>query len=138
MDDTARLIVAVLFASFVIERIVAAVAFLTDTPKSPEQGSERKAKIRRFLLTAVLGAVAVGLAHIRILARLNTSISPWIDYPMSWLVLVAGADKIRDLVGGAPGGGGPKPAASAPPIPPIVINITDRDGHTTLHDVKAS
>jgi len=135
MDDTARLIVAVLFASFVIERIVAAMAFLTETPKGPE----RKAKIRRFLLTAVLGAVAVGLAHIRILARLNTAISPWIDYPLSWLVLVAGADKIRDLVGGGGAGGGAKPAAaSAPPIPPIVINITDKDGHTTLHDVKAN
>ena len=134
MDDTARLIVAVLFASFVIERIVAAVAFLTETPKGPE----RTAKIRRFLLTAVLGAVAVGLAHIRILARLNTTISPWIDYPMSWLVLVAGADKIRDLVGGGGAGGAKPAAASAPPIPPIVINITDKDGNTTLHEVKAN
>jgi len=128
MDDTARLLVTVLLASFVIERVVATVAFLTETPKGPE----RNAKIYRFLLTAVLGAIAVWLAHIRILARLNNNISPWVDYPLSWLVLVAGADKIRDLVGGGGGGG----EAAKPELPPIQINITDKDGHLTMDEVQ--
>jgi hypothetical protein len=130
MDDTARLIVTVLLASFVIERVVAAAAFLTETQKGPE----RNAKIYRFLIAAVLGAIAVGVADIRLLARLNNKISPWFDYPLSWLVLVAGADRIRDLVGG--GGGGE--AHAKPELPPIQISITDRDGQTTVHEVKAN
>jgi hypothetical protein len=131
MDDTARLLVTVLLAAFVIERVVATVAFLTETPKGPE----RNATIYRFLLTAVLGAIAVWLAHIRILERLNNSISPWVDYPLSWLVLVAGADKIRDLVGGSGGGA---EASAKPELPPIQINITDKDGKTTVHELKAN
>jgi len=129
MDDTARLLVTVLLASFVIERLVAAVAFLAETPK----GHERNAKIYRFLIAGVLGAVAVWLADIRLLTRLNNKISPWIDYPLSWLVLVAGADRIRDFLGG--GGGGE--AHEKPELPPIQILIAERDGQTTVHEVKA-
>src|SRR5437588_4172649 len=128
MDDTARLLVTVLLAAFVIERVVAGVAFLFETPKD----EAFNAKIYRFLGTAVLGAIAVWLADIRLLARLNNTVSPWIDYPLSWLVLVAGADRIRDFVGG--GGGGAK--AAAPEIPPIQISITDKDGHLTMNEVK--
>jgi hypothetical protein len=133
MDDTARLIVTVLLAAFVIERIGAAAGFLTATPRDVEH----KRKIYSFLLVAVLGAVAVGLAHIRVLARLNNQVSPWVDYPLSWLILVAGADRIRDFVGaGASGGGAAKPPPKSD-VPPIQFIITDRDGQTTVHEVKA-
>lgn len=128
MDDTARLLVTVLLAAFVIERLVAGVAFLFETPKDPAFN----AKIFRFLGTAVLGAIAIWLADIRLLTRLNNNVSPWIDYPLSWLVLVAGADRIRDFVGG--GGGGAKPAK--PDLPPIQINIIDKDGQMTTTEVK--
>jgi hypothetical protein len=134
MDDTARLIVTVLLAAFVIERIGAAVGFLTANPPDPD----RKRKIYSFLFVALLGALAVGLAHIRVLARLNTTVSPWVDYPLSWLILVAGADRIRDFVGAGGGGGAAAPKAPAKSeLPPIQINITDRDGQTTVHEVKA-
>jgi len=129
MDDTARLLVTVLLAAFVIERIVAAVAFFRETPKSPDRGG----KLQLFAVAAVLSALAVWLAHIRILQRLNTEVSPWIDYPLSWLVLVAGADRIRDFLGGG-GGGGAK--AAKPDLPPIQINITDKDGHLTTTEMK--
>src|ERR1043165_5621 len=108
MDDTARLIVTVLLAAFVIERIGAAVGFLPGTPRGPE----RTRKIYNFLLVAALGAIAVWLAHIRVLTRLNNQVSPWIDYPLSWLILVAGADRIRDFVGAGGGGGA---GAAKPP-----------------------
>ncbi|HKS21648.1 MAG TPA: hypothetical protein VJZ76_02530 [Thermoanaerobaculia bacterium] len=133
MDDTARLIVTVLLAAFAIERIGAAVGFLTGTPRGPE----RTRKIYNFLLVAVLGALAVGLAHIRVLERLSTKASPWIDYPLSWLILVAGADRIRDFVGAGGGGSAAPKAPAKSELPPIQINITDRDGQTTLHEVKA-
>ena len=126
MDDTARLLVTVLLAAFVIERVVAGVAFLFETPKD-------KAKIWRFVGTAVLGAIAVWLAHIRLLTRLNNDVSPWIDYPLSWLVLVAGADRIREFVGGGGRGGA---EAAKPELPPIQINITDKDGHLTMNEIK--
>src|SRR2546423_14833513 len=110
MDDTARLLVTVLLAAFVIERVVAGVAFLFETPKD----QAFNAKIYRFLGTAVLGAIAVWLADIRLLARLNNAVSPWIDYPLSWLVLPAGPDRTPALVGG--GGGGAQD--TGPGIPP--------------------
>ena len=124
MDDTARLLVTVLLAAFVIERVVAGVGFLFEKPKD-------QAKIWRFAGTAILGAIAVWLADIRLLTRLNNNVSPWIDYPLSWLVLVAGADRIRDFVGG--GGGGA--AEAKPELPPIQISITDKDGHLTMDKV---
>jgi hypothetical protein len=128
MDDTARLLVTVLLAAFVIERVVAAVAFFLETPKSPDH----KGKLQLFAIAAVLGALAVWLAHIRILERLNNQVSPWIDYPLSWLVLVAGADRLRDFLGGGGGGG----EAEKPDLPPIQINITDKDGHLTTTEMK--
>src|SRR4051812_1478727 len=97
MDATARLAATILLAAFVIERAGAAFAFFADN------WPERKLKIARFAIAAVLGAIAVWLADIRVLDRLNNKGSPWIDYPLSWLILVAGADRIRDFLGG--GGG---------------------------------
>ena len=129
MDDTARLLVTVLLAAFVIERVVAAVAFFLETPKSPDHNG----KLQLFAIAAVLGALAVWLAHIRILERLNNQVSPWIDYPLSWLVLVAGADRIRDFLGGGGGGGA---EAAKPDLPPIQINIIDKDGHLTRDEVQ--
>ena|ERR1044071_3053123 len=133
MDDTARLIVTILLAAFVIERISAAINFLRET-----RDAEHKKKIYNFLIVAVLGAVAVWLAHIRVLTRLNNQISPWIDYPMSWLILVAGADRIRDFVGGGGGGGSAPKAPEKSKVPPIQLLVTDRDGKTTVQEIKAS
>src|SRR5256885_1669437 len=87
MDDTARLLVTVLLAAFVIERVVAGAGFLFEKPKD-------QAKIWRFVGTAILGAIAVWLADIRLLTRLNNNVSPWIDYPLSWLVPVSPARPI--------------------------------------------
>jgi len=134
MDDTARLIVTILLAAFVIERISAVINFLLTTPRGPE----RTKKIYNFLIVAALGAVAVWLAHIRVLTRLNNQISPWIDYPMSWLILVAGADRIRDFVGAGGGGGSAPKAPEKAKVPPIQLLVTDRDGKTTVQEIKAS
>ena len=133
MDDTARLIVTVLLTAFVIERIVAALMFFNDTPKGPE----RTRKIYRVLITGVLGAVAVWLANIRLLARLNPATPAWVDFTLSWLVLVGGADRIKDFV--APGGGGAGAAApKKPELPPIQFVIEEKDGTTTVKQFHAS
>jgi hypothetical protein len=119
MDDTARLVVTVLIAAFVIERVSAAILFFTDPPPEPE----RRRTIRHFLIAAILGAIAVWLADIRILARLHVKGLAAFDYALSWLVLVAGADRIRDFVGG--GGGGEAPPKKE--LPPIQIFIDGKE-----------
>ena len=130
MDDTARLIATVLLASFVIERIIAALSFLTE----PKQLPERAKSFYRFLVAAILAAVAVGFANIRILAHLDAAakVSPWIDYPLSWLVLVGGADRIRDFVGA---GGGP--AAKKEPPPTVVIKEVGAGESTVVRTIAS-
>jgi len=95
----------------------------------------RSRRLQTVCAFAVLGAIAVWLGNIRVLARLSTNVSPWIDVPLSWLVLVAGADRIREFVGGGGGGGAAKPA---PAPPPIQILIEEKDGHTTARELPAS
>lgn len=128
MEDTARLVVTVLLAAFVIERITAALMFFAETPKGPE----RTHKIYRFLIAAILGAVAVAVADIRLLARLSTKAPDWLDAALSWLVLVGGADRIRDFV--APGSGG---GEAKKELPPIQFIIEEKDGTTTVQRVNA-
>jgi hypothetical protein len=128
MEDTARVVVTVLLAAFVIERITAALMFFAETPKGPE----RTHKIYRILIAAVLGAAAVWLAHIRLLSRLNAAAPDWLDAALSWLVLVGGADRIRDFV--APGGGG---GEAKKELPPIQFIIEEKDGTTTVQRINA-
>jgi hypothetical protein len=130
MEDTARVVVTVLIAAFVIERITAALMFFAETPKGPE----RTRKIYRILIAAILGAVAVWIAHIRLLSRLSTAAPDWLDAALSWLVLVGGADRIRDFV--APGGGGGGEAKKE--LPPIQFIIEEKDGTTTVQRVNVS
>lgn len=133
MDDTARLIVTVLLTAFVIERIVAALMFFNDTPKGPE----RTRKIYRFLIAGVVAAVAVSLANIRLLSRLNPATPAWLDVALSWLVLVGGADRIKEFV--APGGsGGGAAAPKKQELPPIQFIIEEKDGTTTVQQFHAS
>jgi hypothetical protein len=130
MDDTARLIVTVLLTAFVIERLVAALMFFSETPKGPE----RTHKIYRFVIAGVLAAVAVSLANIRLLSRLNPATPAWLDLALSWLVLVGGADRIKEFV--APGGGGAAPKKQE--LPPIQFIIEEKDGTTTVQQFHAS
>lgn len=129
MEDTARLIVTVLIAAFVIERLTAALMFFSETPKGPE----RTRKIYRILIAGILGAAAVWIAPIRLLSRLNASAPEWLDIVVSWLVLVGGADRIRDFV--APGSGG---GEAKKELPPIQFVIEEKDGTTTVQQFHAS
>ena len=119
MDDTARLVVTVLIAAFVIERVAAAIAFFTDPPPKPE----RDKTLRHFLVTALLGALAVWRADIRILARLHAKVEPIVDYALSWLVLVGGADRIREFIGGSGGEAAPRE------LPPIQLFVDGKEQH---------
>ncbi len=130
MNETGRLIAIVLLTSFAIERIVAAVAFVLGEPK-PEK--ERMRKVALFCVAAVIGAAVVWLSGIRIMMALQIPAPVHgLDFFLTWLVLVGGADRIRELLGGSGGGGSQKPAKE---IPPIQILIAERDGTLTAKEL---
>lgn len=130
MNETGRLIAIVLIASFAIERLVAAVGFLIDRDALPPKA--RKQKIVLFFVAGVIAAVVIQLTRIRLLAVAQIQTGDALDFFITWLVLVGGADRIREFMGGSGGGGGQKPAAQ---IPPIQIVIADRDGEVTVKEI---
>lgn len=130
MDDTAKLVAIVLLASFAIERIVAAVNYVLDTARLYKLDEQQTAKIRAkekrklalLSLAALLAAAVVGVADLRILKTLNLGQTPLpFDYAISWLILFAGADRIRDFLQGAGGGG----ASEQSEVPAFRIRIDD-------------
>ena len=123
MDDTARLIAFILHASFAIERIGATARYFLDVW---EPTRDKRAKRRRqVLLFALAGAVALAIVDygdIRIV-RFLQPVRPPIDYWLSWLVVVAGADRVRDFLqrGQAPSA----EAVNKPTVAPIKFVIDD-------------
>jgi len=93
MDKTAQLIAAVLIVSFVIERITATISFLFDKT-SPDRGR----KVALIAISAALAAIAVWKIDIRVLRDgMQIATHPRADLLLTWLVLVAGADKISSF-----------------------------------------
>jgi pheromone shutdown protein TraB len=129
MDDTGRLVAMVLLASFAIERVVATVDFFMDGDAlaSPE----KKKKLTLFSLSAVLGILVVWLTGIRILAALNFKTDASVDLLLTWMILVGGADKLGQLLGGGGSGGGGN-SQPAREIPPIQIIVGDKETDVTV------
>ena len=129
MNETGRLIAVVLLASFAIERVGAAVAFVLGKPK-PEKRRERQVLL--FCISAVLGAVVVGLSGIRILMALQI-VAParGLDFFLTWLVLAGGADRIREIIGDTDKSG----EGSRKEVAPIQILIADHDGEVTVKEL---
>ena len=124
MQDTTQLIAIVLLAAFGIERVVAAARFSLE-PVPPE--NKRAQKWRELLLFALAGAIAlavVDFGDVRIIRRLQPlTTATTIDYWLTWLVVLAGSDRVKEFL---PTGGGGAPAKeSKPPLPPITFVIED-------------
>lgn len=120
MDNTAKLIAIILLASFAIERITASSAYAYDTMRlflrqSAEEAALRAQEARRLALLVLAGAIAaavVAAADLRILRVLNvTNANAAIDLSLTWLVLFAGADRVRDFL--KDGGGNAKATTPA-------------------------
>jgi hypothetical protein len=119
MNKTAQLIAAVLIVAFVIERVTATVEFfLDDMP--PEA---RRRKIGFVVLGGVLAAAAVWLFDLRLL-RDGMQITKGPDALLTWLVIVAGADRIRGFIASP----GASEIVEPPETPPIKIIIEESDG----------
>jgi hypothetical protein len=103
-------------AAFAVERVTTGILFLlsfwqrwqtafpdpdelTDSAKSAH--AKRKAKLAYFVLAGLLVLLVVSLSpQIRILNALNINASAPLDAALTCLVLVAGSDRIGELVKG--------------------------------------
>lgn len=105
MDDTAKLIAVIVFASFATERILAAITYVFNAARLRRLKHPAAAKIRtrewqRVVLMVAGGAVAyavVRLADVRVLRTLDTNAHATADFWLTWLILLAGADRARSL-----------------------------------------
>lgn len=101
-------------AAFVVERVTAGVLFLLSFSETWKQhfpnpaaianekqsfDATRKNKLAYFVVAGSLVLVVVVLGpEIRVLHALDVTAPPILDAVLTWLVLVAGADRIADLV----------------------------------------
>jgi|ERR1051325_5339753 hypothetical protein len=124
MEDTGRLIAVVLLASFAIERAAAAVDFFMAA------ATEKRRKLVRVGISVLIAFGVVAFTGIRILGAMKFhSPSAWIDFLLTWLILVGGADKIDRFLGA---GAKPATAAMTPisgnsAIRPIQIFVDNED-----------
>ena len=109
MDSTARFLAIVALAAFATERILAVVNYLIDAVglmrEESEAAAERRAKEGRRLLlltiAAVIGYVIVQRAQLRLLGVLKVDkVNDVVDFWLTWLAVVAGADRVRAMLGG--------------------------------------
>ena len=112
MDETGRLVAVVLLASFAIERVVAVVDFFMDPPNA----DERRRKIVLVGIAGLIGLAVVWLTGVRILGAMKFAApNPWIDVFLTWMILVGGANKLGQLLGGQKSPF-PKPSQEVRPI----------------------
>ena len=106
--DKGVVVVALLLAAFIIDRLIAALMFIGTYFTLPKGPSEKRSEYNRtaiyFILSAILSAVALSFIPYRSLDLIGLP-SPYKDAVL-WLILVGGADRISALIGSE---------ASAPP-----------------------
>jgi len=109
--DKSVVVVAVLLAAFIIDRLIAALMFIgtyVTLPKGPsDKRSEYNRKAVYFVLSAVLSALALKYIPYRNVDLIGL-VSPYKDAVM-WLILVGGADRISALIGSDSGASAPAP-----------------------------
>jgi len=108
----ANLIAAFLIRAFVIDRLVSAIFFVASY-RNPVERAENNKKLVRFLVSGVFAAAALyAFGFLRILNSVLPS-QPELDAVVTWLVLVAGAERLSSFIGDR--GAEVKPAAAPAP-----------------------
>lgn len=142
MDDTAKLVAIILLAAFAIERITAAIGWVLDSMRlrratDPAAAEEKAKRSRKVALLVIAGVIALGVVaaiDLRVLRVLKMSAPAAIDFWLTWLVLLAGADRVRSLLqqeGGSGGGG----SAEKTEVPAFRIEIDNNSEVTGIHRV---
>lgn len=142
--DGVSALAVILIASFGIDRVVTGSLFLLSFVKpwnrafprpseiadtAERSRAERKHKLVYFILAGLLGGVVLAFfGEVRIFHALGFTRTNYIlDSIMTGLILIAGADRISEVLKLAPGSPGEKPPSSPP------IEIT---GRLILEDEK--
>ena len=121
MDETGRLVAVMLLASFAIERVAATVDFCLGYQ------SEKTRKLVRIGVSGLIALGVVALTGIRILGAMKfASPGPWLDFLLTWLILVGGADKLSQFIG-AGSIGASAPAKKDDAVRPIQVFLDHQD-----------
>jgi hypothetical protein len=101
MDATAKFVAIVAVAAFATERIIAAIEYLLDAQQlAGPGGTAERRKLFLFVVAAVIAYVVVDRANLRLLHVLQVDhVTPAVDFWLTWLVVVAGADRVRAFLG---------------------------------------
>jgi hypothetical protein len=93
--DGVSVIAMVLIASFAIDRIVAAFLFPFAFLPSFPQETEKRYKLLYFLVAAMLAVIVLAwVGNMRVLDALGLQPNPTLDFLVTGIVLIGGADKI--------------------------------------------
>lgn len=101
MDATARFAAIVALAAFATERMIAAIEYLI--AGKWRAGADASAERRRIFLLLIAGVIAyvvVDRANLRLLHVLQVDrVGPAIDFWITWLVVLGGAERVRSFLG---------------------------------------
>jgi hypothetical protein len=129
MDKTAQLIAAVVIVAFVIERITGAATFFIDGKAKTAEGRKT---VGTMCFAAVLAGIAVWALDLRLLREgVHVTTHPTWDALLTTLVIVAGAERIRDFI--ASPGAAPKAREEPKTLP---INIRIEEGEGKVRDIR--
>lgn len=106
MDATAKLLAVIVLASFATERVVAALTYVLDALRMRRLNHPLARKIRRrevhrvfrVMVGAFVAYAVVRFIDVRVLRTLDTPAHPLADFWLTWLILLAGADRARALL----------------------------------------
>jgi hypothetical protein len=127
MDATAKFVAIIAVAAFATERIQAMVTYLMNAVRvaraQPNLVKGLRAKERRkivlFLVAALIAYGVVDRANLRLFRVLQVdNIQPMFDFWMTWLVVLAGSDRVRSLLGNS--SSTPQKPAAAPAVRLVV------------------
>ncbi len=101
--DPVSVITVILVASFVIDRIViGALSVLSWAkvlkPSTGKEQSEKRQKFTYLVLAGVLGVFLAQVGNVKLLENLGFSPEPSLNIVVTTLILMAGADRIGELI----------------------------------------
>lgn len=125
MQDTTQLIAIILLAAFAIERVVAAAKFSLQPVPEGNSLAQRRRELLLFALAGSIALAVVDFGGVRIIERLQPhSKALLVDYWLTWLVVVAGSDRVREFLPSQMAAvAAPKEAKAA--VPPITFVFED-------------
>lgn len=127
--DAVSVTAMLLLAAFGVERVTRGLLFLLGSFKAwrtrfPDpaalndqqvQGAARRQKWAYFTVCGLLSLVLIYFGKdLRVLAAMGVQNQPLLDAMVTWLVLVAGCDRLKDILGD--GGATAPDESSSPPV----------------------